>query len=246
MKLSRSVILNDESGLVHTYWRCHNKEFYFKDKNSKNLYMNCLNETFQLPNTNYYGKVKIYGYCVMNNHFHKLVSYENGSQNLSNLMRRCNGKFGLIYNINNKRSGKVAESRPKTSLIQNSEHAMNVHMYIEANPLFTNKSSKKSILLRLKTLHQNKYCSYGFYAYGIETEHSKSLTIPDWYLELGSNSKIRQLRYRKLFMEYVLKSTNSEIRMFDFKLFIGSSSWVLNQKIRCKNHYLIEVLDLDS
>lgn len=236
MKLSRSIILNEDSGLVHAFWRCHNKEFYFDNQNNRNLYMSCLNETIQLKNTTYQGKIKFYAFCVMNNHFHKLVSYENGSQHLSNLMRRCNGKFGLIYNMRHNRSGKVAESRPKTSLIQNQELAMTVHMYIEANPIFSKQSTKNQILMRLKNLHHNKHCSYGFYAFGIESEFSKSITYPDWYLELGPNSKVRQLRYRKLFLEYILKSLKSEIIIQYFNIFIGTSEWVANQNRRCKNH----------
>ena len=114
---------------------------------------------------------------------------------------------------------------------------MNVHMYIEANPLLTKKASKNEILMRLKTLHQNIHCSYGYYAYGIESEYTKALTIPSWYLDLGPNAKIRQLRYRKIFLDYILKEITFELKNSYFMLFIGSTDWVTSQKKRCKDHF---------
>lgn len=232
MRQSRTNILNDESGIVHTYWRCHNKENYFSLREPKALYMDCLTETLNLKQSSYFKKIKLHSFCVMKNHFHKLITYENGSHHLSNLLRRCNGKFGLIYNMKNNRSGKVAESRPKTALVENATHAMQVHMYIEANPLFVKKTSKTRLICRLKTLHHNKFCSYGFYAYGIETEFTKNLTIPEWYLELGSSNIERQIKYRKIFLDYILNSIQTDTHKINY--FIGSTLWILEKKIQCQ------------
>ena len=171
-------------------------------------------------NTSFKGKLYLNAYCMMDNHFHQLIHYRDGAQNLSNYMRRCHGSFGLIYNKLNNRSGKVAESRPKTSLIENTEHTMRVHMYIEANPI----RAKKCTLLQLRYY---KYCSYAFYAYGIENEFTSLITVPAWYLELGDTPKQRQKKYREIFEKYLTESEVVKINLM--ANFIGSTRWVLNE-----------------
>lgn len=118
-------------------------------------------------------KCQIHAYCSMSNHFHQVVSYKDGSHHLSFLMRQQHALFGIRYNRANKRSGKVAEGRPKTPLIQNDQHRMRVHFYVEANPI-------RAKIRTLSNLKDYIYSSYGFYAYGKETRFTTLLTIPEW------------------------------------------------------------------
>ncbi len=178
-----------------------------------------MKKTFEVAST-FKGKLDLNAYCIMDNHFHQLIHYRDGAHNLSNYMRRCHGSFGLKYNKLNNRSGKVAESRPKTSLIENTEHTMRVHMYIEANPI----RAKKCTLLQLRYY---KYCSYAFYAYGIENEFTSLITVPAWYLELGDTPKQRQKKYREIFEKYLAESEVVKINLM--ANFIGSTRWVLNE-----------------
>lgn len=219
MRPSRFQILHYDSAPVHMFWRCHNKEMYFEKSPTKHLYMTILKNCFE-KKSSYQGKLEISAYCVMDNHFHQLIHYRDGAHHLSNFMRHFHGIFGLRYNRLNHRSGKVAESRPKTSLIENLEHTMRVHMYIEANPIRAGKCN-------LHQLKNYKYCSYAFYAYGIKNEFTALLTIPRWYIELGDNDLQRQLKYRQLFELYLNESKLIKIKMLDY--FIGSTLWVMTE-----------------
>src|SRR5690606_18678822 len=129
--------------------------------------------------------VQIHSYCVMDNHYHQSTRYEDTSESLSNHMRYAHSLFGSRYNRLHKRSGKVAEARPKTSLIENEEHEMRVHFYIEANPIRANMCAPEN-------LKNYKYNTFKFYAYGIRDEHTSLLTIPQWYLDLGKTAQERQ------------------------------------------------------
>ena len=171
-------------------------------------------------------KVEIHAFCAMSNHFHQVVGYSGGSNNLSLLMRHQHALFGIRYNRAKGRSGKVAEGRPKTPLIQNAEHEMRVHFYVEANPI-------RADFRTLENLKDYIYSSYGFYAYGKKTKFTHLLTIPDWYLKLGKTQRERQAKYRKLFREYLGKDNSSNSQAFK-KAFIGEALWILEAVDRIK------------
>lgn len=223
MRLSRFSVLSEPTGIVHLFWRCHNKEFLLKPEDTKELFFRSL--IFGLLHRNTAGAVKLHAFCLMNNHVHKQMSYTNGAKHLSSFMRVANGLFGLLYNKVNKRSGKVANERPKTPLIGDTESQMRVHFYIEANPL-------RAGMTTLAKLRYFTWSSYRFYAYGKVDQYTKHLTPPDWYIALGRTAAERQERYRALFKEYLEKSTSKWENFLG--VFIGTSHWMQIQKDRLK------------
>ncbi len=237
MRIKRSLQLWPESATVHLFWRCHNREDYLKPESFKTLYMECLDEALNYKEQKQ--NCKIYAYCSMSNHFHQAVHYKNGSSKLSNFMRYAHGLFGARYNRKNKRSGKVAEGRPKTPLIQrDTSHEMRVHFYIEANPI-------RAGLNNINNLHLNPYSSYSFFAYGKKTRFTHILSIPDWYIELGRCPKERQIRYRKLFKEY-LENNKNESSFHFMKPFIGEIGWIQENMLKLKSNELMSFSDLES
>ena len=215
MRIPRSIQLHQEFGFVHKYWRCHNREFLLEDNAVKSTYMNCTK--YALLHKSSGSNVKLHSYCLMDNHTHMQMSYNESSGWLSSFMRISHAKFGLSFNREHKRSGKVANERPKTPLIENTEYLMRVHFYIEANPVRANKIS-------FKKLRFYKYSSYRFYAYGTKDSWSELLTTPEWYLELGKTAVERQRKYRKLFLEYLQESLTKKSQEM-LQLFIGSPLW---------------------
>jgi len=136
-------------------------------------------------------------------------------------MRIAHARFGFAYNRIHGRTGKVANERPQTPLIEDKSHNLRVHLYIEANPLRAN-------LMSLSELKLYPYSSYGYYAYGIKSKWSHLLAEPDWYIELGSSPAMRQAKYRKIFANYIkdeLIPTKLSKKFF-FKNYIGCESWV--------------------
>jgi REP element-mobilizing transposase RayT len=214
MRIPRSLQLFSESGSVHKFWRCHNRAFLLSDFNIKNLYLKCTE--YALKHKSIKNKVKLTSFCIMSNHTHMHLDYEDSSEYLSKFMRIAHARFGYAFNKINNSSGKVANERPKTPLIQDAEHSMRVHFYIEANPV-------RAKIIKLAKLQFSQYSSYGFYAYGRKTKWSHLITIPQWYLDLGKTAKERQAKYRKLFKEYLEEGTKPEKFL---KPFIGTLLWV--------------------
>ena len=62
------------------------------------------------------GKVELVSFCVMSNHSHQILKYSDGVENVSRFMRVAHGDYGRRYNQGAKRSGKVANERPRTVL----------------------------------------------------------------------------------------------------------------------------------
>ncbi|MCH2534583.1 MAG: hypothetical protein MK008_09100 [Bdellovibrionales bacterium] len=114
------------------------------------------------------------------------------------------------------RSGKIANERPYSSLIEDFNHIFKVHLYIEANPI-------KARMFNLSNLKNYKYSSFRLFAFGEMDELNDFITIPSWYIALGNTPAIRQKRFRKIFIDYIL---NMDFKFNLFKeRFIGTPRW---------------------
>jgi len=134
MRISRRRLLFNPSGIVHKFWRCHNRGYLMEADSTKALYMKSTGIGLKHRNTD--GKVLLQAYCVMSNHSHQILKYTDGVDVLSRFMRVAHGEFGRIFNKFFKRTGKVANERPKTVVVQEAERSqMRAHMYVEANPI---------------------------------------------------------------------------------------------------------------
>lgn len=218
MRIPRSIQLMQESGSVHKFWRCHNRSFLLEEPRVKDLYLSCTRKGLEHKSVD--GKVKLSAYCIMNNHSHMLLDYSLNSSFLSKFMRISHSAFGFSFNRQSSRSGKVANDRPRTPLIEDPNHCMRVHFYIEANPI-------RAGFRKIDNLHLYKYSSYGFFAFGIKTAWTSLISIPEWYLELGDCWRTRQKNYRKLFRQY-LDLDHSHLDFFAY--YIGSILWVRRKK----------------
>lgn len=218
MRYARKNQLISEEGIVHKYWKCHNNEFLLQRRETKNLYFDSVGRGLRKNIAK--GNIKLYAFALMGNHSHQLLEYRNGHEHLSNYMHVTHTNFGRRYNSRNNRSGRVGNERPKTPLIEDTNHAMRVHFYIEANPIRAN-------ICTIDSIRFYPYSSYSFYAYGTKTRFSNLLEIPDWYYALGKTPQQRQKAYRKLFAEY-LGVTSFK---YDFlKSYIGCEKWVAENK----------------
>jgi putative transposase len=75
----------------------------------------------------------LYGYCLMENHFHLLLRPRSGS--VSRLMQSLLVSHTQRYHRFHHSGGHVWQGRFKSPVIQDDEHLATVLRYIEANPL---------------------------------------------------------------------------------------------------------------
>jgi putative transposase len=77
---------------------------------------------------------KMFGYCLMRNHFHLLLQPEPG-QSISRILQSLTVAHTWRYHKHHRSSGHVWQGRFKSSVVQDDEHLLVVLRYIEANPL---------------------------------------------------------------------------------------------------------------
>ena len=77
---------------------------------------------------------KLFGYCLMRNHFHLLLQPEPG-QSISRILQSLTVAHTWRYHRHHRSSGHVWQGRFKSSVVQDDQHLLVVLRYIEANPL---------------------------------------------------------------------------------------------------------------
>jgi putative transposase len=79
---------------------------------------------------------ELYGYCLLNNHFHLLIRPRGSS--ISRIMQSLLVSHTQRYHKHYRSGGHVWQGRFKSPVIQNDEHLLTVLRYMEANPLRAN------------------------------------------------------------------------------------------------------------
>ena len=78
-------------------------------------------------------KAVIHAYCLMDNHYHLLVSTPAG--NLSQIVRHINGAYTVYFNKRHHRFGHLFQGRYKAILVNADEYAGELSRYIHLNPV---------------------------------------------------------------------------------------------------------------
>ena len=113
------------------------------------------------------------------------VPYEEGA--VSKMMQSIGRMYVRYYNDTYQRSGTLWEGRFKSSLIQSEKYLLELHRYIELNPVRADMVDEPS---------DYSWSSYACNALGIET----ALQTPHpLYLALGKTKRERLESYRELF-----------------------------------------------
>ncbi len=85
-------------------------------------------------------KIDILCYCLMPNHYHFLL-YQKTANGISEFMHNLNTSYTMVFNKQNKRTGRLFESTFKANLITSDEQLIHVSRYIHLNPVLASLSS---------------------------------------------------------------------------------------------------------
>jgi len=99
--------------------------------------------------------VDIHGWCLMDNHYHLLLSerVENG---LSLFLRKLNVGYAMYFNEKYKRSGTLFQGRTKKIRINSNAHFLHILHYLHLNPLDFLKGSESWRKLRIASEQEAK------------------------------------------------------------------------------------------
>ncbi len=102
-------------------------EQIFKNPSLKTTYLDMLKEESDKF------KMKIFAYCIMDNHFHLVL--ENTTGRMSDFQKILNGRYGIYYRKCEGNSGYVFQGRFQSTLIENDSYLMRSIVYVLTNPV---------------------------------------------------------------------------------------------------------------
>lgn len=183
-RIARRIILF-EPKIVHKTIHSHHKDMNFEQPEDKDEYLFLLNKYHSNTHS------LIHAFCGMDNHFHELYAVFNQPE-FSNFMRDHLSQYAKYFNKKHDRRGRVTNERPFTKPVGDDQHEMISVFYIHANALDI-----------VNNIDDFEWSTHHLYAYGMVSLHTKNVTLPQWYIDLGASPKDRQNHYRILFQEYL-------------------------------------------
>jgi putative transposase len=203
-RLPRAV---DEGLVYHALNRGNNRADVFADESDHLAFFQALGQTqCRYP-------FKLFGYCLMTNHFHLLLQPGPG-QSISRILQSVTVAHTWRYHKGHRSSGHVWQGRFKSPVIQDDEHLLVVLRYIEANPLRASMVSDPG---------DYRWSSYQYHGLG-RTDALLS-SFPEWD-QLGRTEAERRRRWRAK-----VRATQSEDELRAVRASIrsgrpvGNTSW---------------------
>jgi putative transposase len=124
--MARKARVKAEDAIFHIMCKSISEVSLFKDEEDKKRYLLLVKKYKKLY------KVKIYGYCLMDNHAHLLVD-ANGSD-ISKVMHGINFSYAMYFNKKYKRDGHLFKDRFRSKIVHNEKYLKTVSLYIHNNP----------------------------------------------------------------------------------------------------------------
>lgn len=182
--MTRRARVKSRSGIYHIMWRGANRQEIFHDDEDCKSLLDILHK-YRLKT-----KMRIYGWCLMNNHIHLLI--REGNEDLAITMKRIGVSFVSYYNWKYETSGHLFQDRFKSENVENDQYLLTVIRYIHQNPL------KAKMVKRVDEWRWSSCRPY----YGIEDPFRKLLD-PSMILGMFSEDRIVAIERFKEFNERV-------------------------------------------
>lgn len=190
--MPRPLRINYPDAWYHVMNRGAGRQKIFKNYAHRMMFLNLLKECHQMF------QIKICAYCLMDNHYHLLLSTPNA--NLPRVMRHINGVYTQLFNRSQKKDGALFRGRYKAKLIDEDCYQLIVSRYIHLNPIDAALVANPA---------DYKWSSYPAYL-------GLAMT-PDWLSKdiiLNQLSNIKSLSHVKNYQDYVENTTIQEINVF--------------------------------
>jgi len=124
--MSRKNRLKAPDAIFHIMCKSISEINLLKDSEDKEKYLLLVKKYKKLYN------VKIYGYCLMDNHAHLLI-YANGAD-ISKVMHGINFSYAMYFNKKYERDGHLFKDRFKSLIVDNEQYLKTLSLYIHNNP----------------------------------------------------------------------------------------------------------------
>ena len=125
--MARPLRIEYPGAFYHVMSRGQSRRNIFLEDKGRQSFLDLLADIARL------WKIEIYAYCLMDNHYHFLLSTPKGG--LSRAMRHLDGIYTQKFNRVHHRDGPLFRGRYKAILIDAEEYFLSVVRYVHRNPL---------------------------------------------------------------------------------------------------------------
>lgn len=115
-----------EAEIYHVMARGTGKQIIYEDKDDRVVFLRMLRHAVKTHG------VKLYAWCLMQNHFHLLI--HGNLENLSQCMRELCGNYAQWFNKKAGRVGHLFQERYKSEPVDDEAYLLSVIRYIHENP----------------------------------------------------------------------------------------------------------------
>lgn len=178
-------------GIYHVIARGNNKEYIFNESIDKGYFIKLLKESMEGMS------YKIYGYVLMDNHYHLILQVFN--KKLQEIMHQVNNKYSKYFNYKFKRVGHVFQGRYKAILVQDERYLISLLRYVHQNPIKAGMC---------KRVEEYKWSSDVFY----RTNNNQFINV-DTMLDMLSNDRREAISKYNEYMRQVEETDYDNVKI---------------------------------
>lgn len=154
--MARSLRVEYGGAIYHVTVRGNGKKAIFLSDRDRRALCKRLEDSVRS-----YG-VRLYLYCLMNNHFHLVL--ETPHANLKRFMQSVLTGFTVSFNIRHRTSGHVTQGRYGARLVAGNEYLLKLSRYVHLNPVQLKHWREREVPERLSRLRSYPWSSFRAYA----------------------------------------------------------------------------------
>lgn len=205
--MARPLRIEYPGAFYHITSRGNERKDIFRDNKDRERFLGYLETSVARY------KAVIHVYCLMNNHYHLLMSTPEG--NLSQIIRHINGGYTTYFNKRHKRAGHLFQGRYKAILVDADAYAGELSRYIHLNPVRAGIARKP-----------DQYIWSSYSAYSGKTSAPRWLTT-DWLLQyFGTKTADAQKTYCFFTEVAIGQSEEDPLKDATSILILGKSDFV--------------------
>ncbi len=187
--------------IYHVTVRGNGRQDIFRDDGDRGRFLDQLSEQV--------GKhgVRLYLYCLMNNHMHLLV--ETPQANISRFMQSLMTAYTMYFNKRHRRVGHLLQGRFGGKPVAGDEYLLKLSRYVHLNPVHVGAIEKKPLKEQVRYLRFYGWSSYPAYAGWARA--IEGLEMGPVLGQLAGQKGRRPSAYRK-YVEQGLVETDGEVQ----------------------------------